>query len=74
MNRIKNELFSAIDGVDSGSSQVVVIGATNHPENIDPAMRRRFTKVSVIISKCDLFISSSIKYLHICQSKARQTT
>ncbi|DBB15883.1 hypothetical protein WJX82_007283 [Trebouxia sp. C0006] len=43
-NRIKNELFSAIDGVDSGSSQVVVIGATNHPENMIPAMQRRFTK------------------------------
>lgn len=49
MNRIKNELFSAIDGVDSGSSQVVVIGATNHPENMISAMRRRFTKVSAIV-------------------------
>lgn len=38
--RIVNELLSQMDGVDTGEDTYLVIGATNEPWEIDPALRR----------------------------------
>ena len=35
-----NELINEVDGVDGKTAQVMVIYTTNHPEKINPAMRR----------------------------------
>lgn len=33
-----------MQGVDKNNKGVLILGATNFPENIDPAIRRRFEK------------------------------
>lgn len=33
-----------MQGVDKHNKNVLILGATNFPENIDPAIRRRFEK------------------------------
>src|SRR5690349_10529937 len=38
-NRIINTLLKELDGFDDREG-IIVVGATNHPENIDPALRR----------------------------------
>jgi cell division protease FtsH len=38
-NRIINALLKELDGFD-GREGIIVVGATNHPENLDPALRR----------------------------------
>jgi vacuolar protein-sorting-associated protein 4 len=42
--RIKTEFLVQMDGVGSNQSGVLVLGATNVPWELDPAMRRRFEK------------------------------
>lgn len=43
--QIKTEFLTQMDGVRNGSGQrVLVLGATNTPWSLDPAMRRRFEK------------------------------
>ena len=45
--RLKTEFFAAFDGLtndESGKSDVLVIGATNRPHELDDAAIRRFTK------------------------------
>jgi SpoVK/Ycf46/Vps4 family AAA+-type ATPase len=37
---IVNQLLSEMDGVDSANRDLFVLGATNHPWDIDPALRR----------------------------------
>jgi cell division protease FtsH len=43
-NKTLTELLAQIDGFDTGKDQVIVIGATNLPQNLDPALKRRFTQ------------------------------
>ena len=42
--RIKTEFLVQMDGVGSDQTGVLVLGATNVPWELDPAMRRRFQK------------------------------
>ncbi|MHA1144491.1 MAG: AAA family ATPase [Candidatus Helarchaeota archaeon] len=42
--RIKTQLLQEIDGMKSEGQQIVMLGATNTPWEIDAAMRRRFEK------------------------------
>mmetsp|Transcript_7164 Transcript_7164/g.7520 ORF Transcript_7164/g.7520 Transcript_7164/m.7520 type:complete len:454 (+) Transcript_7164:115-1476(+) len=42
--RIKTEFLVQMDGVGANQSGVLVLGATNVPWELDPAMRRRFEK------------------------------
>jgi len=42
--RLKTELLVQMDGVGHDDTGVLVLGATNTPWNLDPAMRRRFEK------------------------------
>lgn len=45
MRRVKTTLLSQMDGLLSRSDdRIVIIGATNMPEDLDPAFRRRFEK------------------------------
>ncbi len=45
VRRVKTQLMQAVDGILSKKSdQLVVIGATNLPQQLDIAMRRRFEK------------------------------
>ncbi|MEO8627011.1 MAG: AAA family ATPase [Betaproteobacteria bacterium] len=38
-NRIINALLKELDGFDSREG-IIIVGATNHPDNLDPALRR----------------------------------
>ncbi|XWS08304.1 hypothetical protein CRYUN_Cryun41cG0068200 [Craigia yunnanensis] len=42
--RIKTQLLVEMEGIDSGNEQIIVIGATNKPQDLDEAARRRLGK------------------------------
>lgn len=42
--RIKTEFLVQMDGVGKGNDRILVLGATNVPWELDPAIRRRFQK------------------------------
>ncbi|XP_022747172.1 ATPase family AAA domain-containing protein FIGL1-like [Durio zibethinus] len=44
IRRIKTQLLAEMEGIDSGSEQIIVIGATNRPEDLDEAARTRLSK------------------------------
>lgn len=45
LRRVKNELLTSMDGLSSKEEdRIVVLGATNFPEGIDAAFRRRFER------------------------------
>lgn len=44
LRRVKTEFLVQMDGVGQSSSQVLVLGATNIPWELDAAIRRRFEK------------------------------
>lgn len=67
--RIKNEFFIQLDGaVTNEDDHVVVIGATNRPQELDEAVRRRFVRriyVSLPVAKArQLIIQKLIQQIH----------
>ncbi|KAK4795068.1 hypothetical protein SAY86_013062 [Trapa natans] len=42
--RLKTQFLIEMEGFDSGSDQILLIGATNRPQELDEAARRRLTK------------------------------
>jgi spastin len=44
MRRLKTEFLLQFDGIGTGDDRILVIGATNRPQEIDEAARRRFVK------------------------------
>ncbi|MCX6769349.1 MAG: ATP-binding protein, partial [Candidatus Micrarchaeota archaeon] len=66
MKMAVNQLLFEMDGVDSNNSNVLVVGATNAPWDVDPALRRsgRFGK-AIIISEPDMKSRADILKLHV---------
>ncbi|PWA44579.1 hypothetical protein CTI12_AA525090 [Artemisia annua] len=44
VRRLKTQFLLEMEGCDSGNDQVLLIGATNRPKDLDEAARRRLTK------------------------------
>ena len=42
--RVKTEFLVQMQGVGNKEGKILVLGATNYPWGLDPAMRRRFQK------------------------------
>lgn len=42
--RLKTQFLIEMEGFDSGNEQILLIGATNRPQELDEAARRRLTK------------------------------
>src|SRR5438105_6068795 len=51
MRTTVNQLLHELDGVGSQNENVFVLGATNHPWDVDPALRRpgRFDRVVLVL-------------------------
>jgi len=66
MKMAVNQLLFEMDGVESNNSNVLVVGATNAPWDVDPALRRsgRFGK-AVIIPEPDFKSRAEIIKLHV---------
>ena len=66
MKMAVNQLLFEMDGVESNNGNVLVVGATNAPWDVDPALRRsgRFGK-AVIIPEPDLNSRKDIIRLHV---------
>ena len=47
--RIKTEFMVQMQGVGTSNAGVLILAATNFPENLDPAVRRRFEKKIEIV-------------------------
>lgn len=62
--RIKTEFLVQMQGVGNGNDGVLVLGATNTPWQLDPAIRRRFEK-RVYIPLPDLKARETIFKIHI---------
>lgn len=62
--RIKTEFLVQMQGVGKGNKGVLVLGATNTPWELDPAIRRRFEK-RVYIPLPDAAARESLFYLSI---------
>ncbi|MDV3167008.1 MAG: ATP-binding protein [Vigna little leaf phytoplasma] len=48
---IMNNLLIKLDNIKNGNNKIILIGATNHPDKIDKALRSRFSKEIKIFSK-----------------------
>lgn len=66
-NRIINALLKELDGFD-GREGIIIVGATNHPDNLDPALRRegRFDRT------CQLSLPSLDERVRLFQMYAPQ--
>ena len=62
--RIKTEFLVQMDGVGKGSSNVLVLGATNVPWELDAAIRRRFEK-RIYIPLPESFARAFMVKLHV---------
>jgi len=66
MKMAVNQMLFEMDGVESNNSNVLVVGATNAPWDVDPALRRsgRFGK-AIIIPEPDFTSRAEILKLHV---------
>ncbi len=65
MRRVKTELLTSMDGLSSSEKdRLVVIGATNLPESIDAAFRRRFER-RIYITLPDIKARKAIFLLNV---------
>ena len=64
MRRVKTEILVQMQGVGSNNKNVLVLGATNLPWEIDPAVRRRFER-RIYISLPDEFSRKEILRHHL---------
>ena len=48
--RVKTEFLVQMQGVGSNNDSVLVLGATNLPWSLDPAIRRRYPPISILFS------------------------
>eukprot|EP00834_Sanchytrium_tribonematis_P005389 NODE_323_length_9725_cov_0.840536.p6 type:complete len:236 gc:universal NODE_323_length_9725_cov_0.840536:1514-807(-) len=62
--RIKTELLVQMNGVGVDNSQVLILGATNIPWSLDPAVRRRFEK-RIYIALPELIARTKMFQIHI---------
>lgn len=62
--RIKTEFLVQMQGVGKGNNGILVLGATNTPWELDPAIRRRFEK-RVYIPLPDLHARAAMFKIHI---------
>ncbi len=52
--RIKTEFLVQMQGVGKDNQGVLVLGATNTPWELDPAIRRRYVLCVLYLTACDL--------------------
>mmetsp|Transcript_23728 Transcript_23728/g.23626 ORF Transcript_23728/g.23626 Transcript_23728/m.23626 type:complete len:184 (-) Transcript_23728:33-584(-) len=64
MRRVKTEILVQMQGVGSDNKNVLVLGATNLPWEIDPAVRRRFER-RIYISLPDEYSRKEIVRHHL---------
>lgn len=64
MRRVKTEILVQMQGVGSDNNNVLVLGATNLPWEIDPAVRRRFER-RIYISLPDEYSRKEIVRHHL---------
>jgi len=64
MRRVKTEILVQMQGVGSNNKNVLVLGATNLPWEIDPAVRRRFER-RIYISLPDEYSRKEIIRHHL---------
>nr|CAI5844000.1 unnamed protein product [Callosobruchus analis] len=60
--RFKSELLTQIDGIQSSTEHVFVLGSTNEPWNLDTAMLRRFEKRIFVPLPDDIARVQLLKY------------
>jgi len=63
-NRIKTEFLVQMNGVGNDVDGILVLGATNIPWSLDPAIRRRFEK-RIYIGLPDLHARSKMVHIHL---------
>jgi vacuolar protein-sorting-associated protein 4 len=63
-NRIKTEFLVQMNGVGNDVDGILVLGATNIPWSLDPAIRRRFEK-RIYIGLPDLHARSKMVQIHL---------
>ena len=66
MKMAVNQLLFEMDGIESNNSNVLVVGATNAPWDVDPALRRsgRFGK-TILIPEPDFISRKDILRMHV---------
>lgn len=68
MNRVKTVFLSQMDGLNSSEENIIVIGSTNLPQEIDMAFRRRFEK-RIFVPPPDQEARKEILKIHLSETE-----